>query len=256
METITHYIGGIFGGITWAILSHPFDTIRVRLQTNPEKYNYSIKECIKQTHKENGIKTFYKGLASPIIGIGFEKSIVFGTYNFVKKQIKIKNEEIKNVISGSIAGLSASFIVTPIEAIKINQQISKMNIITTIKELHCKKMLFRGLSSTMTREMPGFGIYFGIYNYKKKEEYSKKTAFMRGAISGSIAWLFIYPQDVIKSRTQDINTKYASMIDCIKSMKNRYGYRIFYKGFSIALLRAIPLHGGAFLGYEMYINNL
>jgi hypothetical protein len=29
------------------------------------------------------------------------------------------------------------------------------------------------------------------------------------------------------------------------------GCRNFYKGFSLAIMRAMPLHGGVFLGYEM-----
>ena len=39
-------------------------------------------------------------------------------------------------------------------------------------------------------------------------------------------------------------------------IKNSYNNNLLYKGFSLSIMRAIPLHGGAFLGYEYIKNNI
>ena len=52
------FIYGCFGGIFGTIISHPIDTIRINLQS------------LKQPKYD--IKSLYKGILSPFIGIGIE----------------------------------------------------------------------------------------------------------------------------------------------------------------------------------------
>ena len=65
------FIYGCFGGIVGTFVSHPIDTIRINLQ--------SLKK------PQYDIRSLYKGIMSPIIGIGIEKAIVFGTYDLSMK---------------------------------------------------------------------------------------------------------------------------------------------------------------------------
>ena len=48
------------------------------------------------------------------------------------------------------------------------------------------------------------------------------------------------------------DSNYKGMIDCITSLKRENGLYVFYKGFPTCIMRAFPLHGGAFLGFELY----
>ena len=66
--------------------------------------------------------------------------------------------------------------------------------------------------------------------------------------------------DLIKTKYQAIkNNSDTKVINVIKEIYKNYGYRGFYHGFKYAIMRAIPLHGGVFLGYEFskqfYKNN-
>ena len=95
---ITKYINGGISGICGVILSHPIDTIKTHIQTENKLSSF-----------KPSFTNFYKGISAPILGVGLEKAIVFGTYNYI--YTKIDNIPV----SGAISGIVASFIVTPYE---------------------------------------------------------------------------------------------------------------------------------------------
>lgn len=232
---------GLFAGFCGTILSHPFDTIKSRVQSN----KYSIKDAIS-------VKNFYAGLKPPLFGIMFEKMIVFGTYE------KCRKEGINNFYSGLLAGLNSTLIVTPMESIKINLQNGNRFCIKNFKP-------YKGLLPTIFRETPGFGIYFTTYNFLNDNynNASLLTSFLFGSISGVSAWLFIYPSDLVKTKCQTSNNSVRHILyEIIRKNNNKNsvfkGIRNLYSGFNLALFRTIPLHGGVFLGYEFskkYINS-
>jgi hypothetical protein len=230
-----YYFKGCISGMTGIILSHPVDSIKTAIQTN-YLINYSM-------------NNLYKGITSPLIGVGFEKAIVFGTYNYCKNNY-CKNNIFNIPISGAISGLTASLIVSPYERIKIMKQTNQS---VSFKQIMSPSFLFKGLSVTFTREVPGFAIYFSTYEYLKNHFYTKQnkdisiiSSFIFGGISGATAWIFIYPQDRIKTIIQSNNNSNLSTI-----IKNLYQTGGFYNGFSFALARAILLHSGTFCMMEL-----
>ena len=155
-------------------------------------------------------------------------------------------------MSGSFAGFSASLIVTPVERIKILLQTNKQ----INKELSFR-YLFRGLNTTFTREVPGFAIYFNVYENLKKYTYTNKnleipiySSFVFGGGAAIGAWLFIYPQDCIKTRMQANLESTKTFTQVFREIYGEGGFKNFYKGFHFALLRAIPLHAGTFATME------
>lgn len=257
------YISGAFGGCLGILLSHPFDTIRIRIQSN--NHYSGILDCIKKSYYNNGIKSFYKGITPPIIGMAIEKSIVFGTYNYMNKY-----HNFNHFNSGLIAGFLCSIIVTPVEKIKINLQDIKKhnNSLSVIKDIYKNHGLlgfYKGWSITLFREIPGFGLYFSFYNFLEKKTINitnkKPNNFqvaLYGGLSGAFAWVFIYPPDIIKTHMQNmsIQNKYKNTFHCISTLYKQNGIRTFYKGFNTAILRAIPLHAGVFLGFNICNNML
>ena len=121
--------------------------------------------------------------------------------------------------------------------------------------------------------MPGFAIYFTTYEYLKKKTFTdnnKKidytSSFIYGGIAGTTAWIFIYPQDRIKtilqsqsgttsnSNTNANNKSIKSIKSIINSIYASGGLKHFYSGFSWAVARASLLHSGTFCMME-YLNN-
>jgi solute carrier family 25 carnitine/acylcarnitine transporter 20/29 len=242
---IDFFMGGISGAIG-AIVSHPIDTVKSNIQSNNK---------IKW-----GIRDLYRGVRAPIIGVGLEKAIVFGTYENTKNFLENNNMENKYAIRGSAggcAGIMAAFAVAPVDRVKI---LAQTNQTWTRKDLN-PKFLFTGLSSTLTREPPGFAIYFMTYHglkdhFSKLRDINILDHFAFGGISGGVSWLFIYPQDTIKTIIQSTNVN--SITDKTKlTMKNvgiqiynKNGVRGFFKGFHLSLMRAVPLHAGTFAMME------
>ena len=230
METFA----GAIGGFTGVLLSHPFDTLRVRIQSL--KVKPSVLQFITQILKTEGFWVLYRGLIPPLLGMGLEKATVFTAYNFAKSKTN------SYFMSGYFAGLTSSLIITPIEKVKIHLQTTKIGIFKSIMETIKNRSLYQGFSPTFFRESVGFGIYFSFYNFYKAD--SPFHYFLGGALSGSLAWCFIYPIDTVKTNAQ---IEKINILDFIK----KHSLREMYKGFPLALMRAFPLHGGVFLGYEM-----
>jgi solute carrier family 25 carnitine/acylcarnitine transporter 20/29 len=232
------YLKGCLAGMFGVTLSHPIDTIKTSSQSGV-KIKYSF-------------LNLYRGIIPPLIGVGFEKALVFGTYQYLRKQ------EINVPISGAISGFVATFVVTPYERLKILKQTSqKMNEKTIFS-------LYKGFSATFTREVPGFAIYFSTYHYLKENKINKinqineKTdklspafSFLFGGIAGSMAWLFIYPQDRIKTIIQSTSNVDKKILDIIKNTYKNGGLRSFYSGFGYAISRAVLLHAGTFMMFEV-----
>jgi solute carrier family 25 (mitochondrial carnitine/acylcarnitine transporter), member 20/29 len=232
------FLAGAFGGVLGLFASHPIDTIKTSVQSG-------------KLIPKNPVG-LYRGVIPPLCGMFVEKAVVFGTYQTAK------NNGVGTVLSGGFAGFAASVIVAPYERLKIIlQNGGKLN------SGHFKpNSLWRGLSATFTREVPGFAIYFKTFEvannyYYPEGDISNLATALIGAASGSTAWLFIYPQDMIKTHMQSFNntgdTK-PTFMGTAQLIYRERGLIGFLKGFHWALLRAAPLHGGAFLGFSMANN--
>jgi hypothetical protein len=225
------------------LISHPIDTIKTHMQSNKNLSTISY----KPVH-------LYRGILAPLCGVGLEKCLVFGTYNFCH------NKQNFNIsVSGAISGFVASLIVTPYERIKILRQNQ-----TAFRWNDCAnpQFIFKGLSATFTREVPGFAIYFSTYEYLKNKFYISQnkqidilSSFIFGGIAGSNAWLFIYPQDRIKTIIQSNNNGKINISELLKTQWKNGGIRQFYSGFSMAFVRAILLHSGTFCMMEILNKN-
>tara|TARA_B100000427_G_C15370647_1_gene534187 strand:- start:67 stop:777 length:711 start_codon:yes stop_codon:yes gene_type:complete len=228
---MNEFMYGCVGGIFGTIVSHPIDTIRINLQSSKIP-NYSF-------------LSLYKGILTPVLGIGVEKAIVFGTYNLTKNMLPNTTRDtiMGDFISGVNAGLSSTLVVTPVEYFKI---IYQNNSRIKFKQL-CIKEMYRGWTATLFRETPGYGIYFATYN-KLTETFGKNpcTIFISGGLAGLNAWVFIYPADYIKTRMQYFKTPFRETAKGI--LKD--GVLAMYKGCTLALVRAFVLHCGVFTAYE------
>lgn len=245
-STWQYYVKGAIAGMTGIILSHPVDTVKTHIQTGRALRDF-----------KPGLGNLYRGLLPPLAGVGLEKAIVFGTYNYALG-------ELENIpLAGAIAGFSAAVIVTPYERLKILKQ----NNIGFNKQELSIKFLFRGLSATWTREVPGFAIYFSVYESLKRVNHTQHgreiglhNSFFYGGIAGVAAWIFIYPQDRIKTILQSSHSSHSShssgkgmnpgINKIILDIYNAGGLRHFYSGFSWAVARAMLLHSGTFCMME------
>lgn len=208
---------GYLGGMAGILSSHPFDTMKTHIQEG---------RTMPKT-----ILGLYKGISAPLLGVGLEKAIVFGVYHNTYRYTD------SYALSGGLAGLSASLVVTPFERLKILWQTGQKY----------RGGIFNGLVATLTRETPGFAIYFSIYERLKEHDsnFRPLNGFFYGMFAGAGAWLFIYPMDLVKTHIQASNSR--SNLAVLREVLAKGN---IYKGFSLALLRAVPLHATAFMTME------
>ena len=267
------FFSGTVGGITGVFAGQPLDVIKVNIQSNNQN---SFKIVVEDIFKNEGIKGFYKGSLSPMFGIGAVNAILFGVYGnslrFFHQHSKIKTDQptIKQIsLAGMVSGFSNCLILTPTDLIKSKLQTSKQfsgnfDCLRHILKNEGIKGMFKGLSSTILRETPSYGLYFSVYEYfHRKFGDSYISCLNAGGIAGTVAWAQCYPIDVIKTRLQTLPIypnlgwdKYDGFFDCANKIYKKEGFSTFYRGLSSCLIRAYPVNAVTFLVYETLMNHL
>ncbi len=85
------------------------------------------------------------------------------------------------------------------------------------------------------------------------------AAFIAGGLAGANSWLFTYPIDYIKTvmQSQDLhNLRYRNSTHCALDQFRTEGYRAFFKGLGITMLRSFPVNGVAFLSFEWVMRTM
>lgn len=84
------FVAGCIGGCAAVAVGHPFDTIKVRLQTqdaaNP-RYRGAW-HCFTTTLKSQSVRGLYRGMSSPMAGVSFVNSILFGVHGNIIRSMK------------------------------------------------------------------------------------------------------------------------------------------------------------------------
>jgi len=67
-------------GIIGKFVEYPFDTVKVRLQSQPQdkplQYTGPL-DCFRQSWRREGIRGLYRGISAPIFGAAIETSSLF-----------------------------------------------------------------------------------------------------------------------------------------------------------------------------------
>lgn len=161
---IKEALSGSAAGIMQILVGYPFDTVKVRyIETNSK----SIGSCLKTMVKDNGIKSFYQGVRSPLYGSIFYNTNMFYSYSLFDKYIsREKNSIFHNAfICGSLVGVTTTFVECPIDLTKTQMQCNKNLTFRNLMKTTSIRNLYRGFWPTLLRNIPSTGFYFGIYNH-------------------------------------------------------------------------------------------
>ncbi|KAF9091614.1 hypothetical protein BGX29_011593 [Mortierella sp. GBA35] len=286
---VNDVVAGTVGGWAQVVSGHPFDTLKVRLQTqpNPPKYKGAM-DCLRMTLKEEGPAGLYKGVTSPLMGIGICNAVMFAANGTFRRMFQGGDESKKLSIfqigcAGSMAGGVMAFVNCPVELLKVKLQtqykpaIGAAPIAGAIKPYtgvldagirtfrqQGLKGLYRGMDITLMRDVPSYFTYFVSYEGTKRilahfnhnghvESLSTPELLLAGGIAGFGAWVPCYPQDVIKSRMQS-NLTYRSTLECFRSLQAEArggNWKVWFKGFGPTMARAFPANAATFFFYEM-----
>ncbi|XP_055306495.1 solute carrier family 25 member 45-like [Sitodiplosis mosellana] len=193
-------------------------------------------------------------------------------------------------LAGSTAGLIHAFFACPIELVKIRLQTQnhynfyrryeKQGPIECIKNVYRNAGLigfYRGWTPMICRDVFPYGIYMLVYEYATKalacsewviekrkqlknlQKGDKKYTYidisipiLSGAFAGFMSWILVIPFDVIKTIVQAETNPYKNggMAQIFKAKTLKYGWKVFFRGSWIILVRSLPTNAATFLGYS------
>lgn len=286
---------GTVGGVAQLVVGHPFDTIKVKLQSQPAplagqppKYRGAM-DAVKQTLAGEGPRGLYKGMGAPLATVAVFNAVLFTvrgqTEALLRSHPGAPLTVNQQVLCGAGAGIAVSFLACPTELIKCRLQAQSamagpsngpvaatyngpMDVAKhVLKSEGGVRGLFKGLVPTLAREVPGNAIMFGVYEAVKQfmaggpdtSKLGQGSLILAGGLAGGSIWLVIYPTDVVKSVIQVDNFKnprFSGSIDAFRKILASEGAKGLYKGFSPAMARSIPANAACFLAYEMTRSSL
>ncbi|KAJ3355124.1 hypothetical protein HDU91_005702 [Kappamyces sp. JEL0680] len=186
-KKVVGFLSGIFSGITKLVVGHPFDTLKVRMQTEGGFGRFRGPwDCMKQTIGKEGFFAMYKGATPPLFGWVVMDSVQMGSLTtfrlFLAGDGNVKHLTIgQHALAGLGAGITVSFVATPVELIKSKLQVQYDSATKLYRgPIHCASVLikeeggihglYRGLSGTLLFRS-FFWALWGSY-----EIYSRKLA--------------------------------------------------------------------------------
>ncbi|KAK6454941.1 mitochondrial carrier protein [Scheffersomyces xylosifermentans] len=271
------FVAGMFSGVMKNVVGHPFDTVKVRLQTAPEGRFKGPMDCVWQTVKNEGPRGFYKGFTPPLVGWVLMDSVMLGSLHVYRRLVKenLYPQEKKlplfgHVIAGLGSGLTVSFVAAPIEQFKARLQVQydaksriytgPLDVAKKLYQISGIRGIYSGLCSTMIFRT-NFVFWWGSYElftqyFENNTKLSKPAInFWSGGLSATVFWIFAYPADVVKQTIMTdspirAEKKFPRWFDAVKFIYREKGLGGFTRGFGPSILRSFPANAAALAAFE------
>ncbi|KAK5127108.1 hypothetical protein LTR85_008468 [Meristemomyces frigidus] len=185
---------GSIGGVVGKFVEYPFDTVKVRLQSQPDHLPLRYKgplDCFKQSLTQDGFRGLYRGVSAPLAGAAAETACLFWSYSVAKGLLSktifpVKDEKDLPLgalaLAGAMSGGVTSLVLTPIELVKCRMQaplhssidlslrpgaglasasLSPFTVIGDVFRREGLRGFWRGQFGTFVRETGGSSAWFG-----------------------------------------------------------------------------------------------
>lgn len=267
-DSIKDVLASTIGSAACVYTGQPFDTVKVRMQVQPDEFTGAI-QCFRKTFQGEGVSAMWKGSLPALSGALSENMMAFGLNGHIQRLFtssdkKWVSPELENVLSGSLTGLATAFVLCPLDVLKCRAQMNQAQggsgkISTIAKQLIKEagvKGLYRGIVIQALRDIPFYAFFFGCYDvsckmFKKHTSVSDATSFfVSGGLAGQAAWVASMPMDTIKSVIQTTPKPEGIMATCRHILAKR-GVGGLFLGIDVALIRAFPANAALFCAYEM-----
>lgn len=193
IEALKDIVFGSTAGILGKYVEYPFDTVKVRLQSQSNvsgaaKLNGPI-DAFRQAFEapEGPVRSLYRGISAPLFGAAVETSSLFFSYRLAQDAVvsftpTLRKEKEANggkvelpftalLGCGAASGAFTSVALTPIELVKCKMQVptqpgvtrSITGIIRSVIATQGLRGLWHGQLGTLIRETGGSAAWFGSY---------------------------------------------------------------------------------------------
>lgn len=169
-------------GIVGKYIEYPFDTVKVRLQSQPDHLPLRYKgplDCFRQSIRSDGLLGLYRGISAPLVGAALENSSLFfferiGRETLFKMGFCARDQPMPLPalwFTGAFSGVFTSFVLTPVELVKCRIQVpadavgaAPLRPMTVVRDIFRHEGLlgfWHGQLGTLIREAGGCAAWFG-----------------------------------------------------------------------------------------------
>ncbi|KAI9882365.1 MAG: hypothetical protein M1823_005888 [Watsoniomyces obsoletus] len=273
LSGLRSFIAGGVGGVCAVVVGHPFDLIKVRMQTAEKGAYTGAIDVLRKTVAREGLgRGLYAGVTAPLAGVTPMFAVSFWGYDLgkgiVQRVSKVENGQysIGQVsAAGFFSAIPMTVITAPFERVKVLLQIQGQKELKpgekprysgatdVVRQLYREgglRSVFRGSVATLARDGPGSAAYFATYEYFKRRLTPKDEQGRQGSLSlpavcaaggaaGVAMWSAVFPLDTIKSRLQSAEGR-PTLGGVVREVYGRGGIKAFFPGFGPAMARAVP----------------
>ncbi|KAK4109635.1 mitochondrial carrier [Canariomyces notabilis] len=287
LSQLRSFVAGGFGGVCAVVVGHPFDLVKVRLQTAEKGVYSGAFDVVKKSVAKDGLRRgLYAGVSAPLVGVTPMFAVSFWGYDLGKSIVRATstvgadgNLSIAQIsAAGFFSAIPMTAITAPFERVKVILQVQGQKKLApgekpkysggvdVVRQLYKEggvRSVFRGSAATLARDGPGSAAYFAAYEYIKRRltprdpvtgEASGKLSLTAvtcaGAAAGVAMWIPVFPIDTVKSRLQTAEGN-VTIGGVVRGLYGQGGFRAFFPGFGPALARAVPANAATFLGVEL-----
>lgn len=168
---------GALAGMTATALTHPLDTVRLRLALPASGYT-GMTNAITTISAKEGVLALYKGIVPTLVGIAPYAALNFASYDMLKKWLyetgTVKQTVVSNLLVGAVAGTFATTVCYPLDTVRRRMQMqgkhysSMSDAFVTMTRQEGVRGFYRGWWANTLKVVPQNSIRFVAYEFMKK----------------------------------------------------------------------------------------
>jgi len=285
LQSLRALLAGGVGGVCAVIVGHPFDLVKVRMQTAEKGVYSGAVDVVRKTVAKDGLaRGLYAGVSAPLVGVTPMFAVSFWGYDLGKQLVSSVSKVDNNHFSvaqvsaaGFFSAIPQTIITAPFERVKVLLQIQGQRQLApgekpryaggvdVVRQLYKEggiRSVFRGSAMTLARDGPGSAFYFATYETVKRTltpkdpvtgqpgSLSLSAVMVAGGAAGIAMWIPVFPVDTVKSRLQSAEGR-PTIRGTIQGIYGSGGFRAFFPGLAPAMARAVPANAATFAGVEL-----
>lgn len=263
------------------LVGSPLDTLKVRAQLATSSEGASLAVAARTLIRTEGLSGLFKGASAMALAQAPINATIFGANHFATLWMQERQGGAplsipQLFVGGSFSGMMQSLVLSPFELIKTQQQMhsvgrrgahrSLVEVMGTITQQLGPLGLYRGMSATLLRDGPTFGLYFLVYERARTTIHDalsgdennwghrQGSILAAGGLAGAASWAVALPADVVKSNIQgaplDAPKSTLRVFTVASRILREDGLKGFFRGFVPCVLRSIPVNAVTFLVLE------
>ncbi|XP_062304422.1 mitochondrial glycine transporter B isoform X1 [Osmerus eperlanus] len=167
---------------------------------------------------------------------------------------------LKAFMCGSLSGTCSTLLFQPLDLVKTRLQtlqntmhpgapkVGMMTVFINVIRTENFLGLWKGVSPSFVRCIPGVGIYFSTFYSLKQHFFLERApnagqAVLLGGGARAVAGVCMLPVTVIKARFESGRYNYVSVVGALRSVCETEGPRALFSGLTATLLRDAPFSG-------------